>query len=130
MAFKFLIFVFQRDIVQFVPFRKFSQGSPALLAQETLAEVPNQFLSFMQKSGFKPNNALRAKTFNIDSPISGYPGADDVAPYQNDVSKDTNNPYSSDVFNSPASAPSADQMPPPDFNDAVSDAPPQYNAFS
>jgi hypothetical protein len=30
-----------RDIVQFVPFSRFS-SSPALLAQETLAEIPRQ----------------------------------------------------------------------------------------
>ena len=34
-----------RDIVQFVPFARFS-SSPALLAQETLAEVPRQVRPF------------------------------------------------------------------------------------
>lgn len=43
----------QRDIVQFVPFNKFlSIGDPRTarnrLAREVLAEIPKQFLSYMQ----------------------------------------------------------------------------------
>eukprot|EP00466_Bigelowiella_natans_P005999 jgi/Bigna1/91663/estExt_fgenesh1_pg.C_1110041 len=41
-----------RDIVQFVPYRKFN--SPELLAKETLQEVPHQFLSFTKLKNVKP----------------------------------------------------------------------------
>ncbi len=34
--------VMQRDIVQFVEFRKYQNAPPCLLAKETLAEVPGQ----------------------------------------------------------------------------------------
>jgi len=47
----------QRDIVQFVPFRDFSQHgvvSGESLAKAVLAEVPQQFLSYMNKHGIKP----------------------------------------------------------------------------
>ena len=51
-----------RDIVQFVPFRDFVDQnsadvkmiSPVLLAKEVLAEVPDQFLSFMKKKRLFP----------------------------------------------------------------------------
>eukprot|EP00358_Blepharisma_japonicum_P006632 CAMPEP_0202941818 /NCGR_PEP_ID=MMETSP1395-20130829/1961_1 /ASSEMBLY_ACC=CAM_ASM_000871 /TAXON_ID=5961 /ORGANISM="Blepharisma japonicum, Strain Stock R1072" /LENGTH=120 /DNA_ID=CAMNT_0049637417 /DNA_START=1353 /DNA_END=1712 /DNA_ORIENTATION=+ len=42
-----------RDIVQFVPFRKFG-GNPYLLAQEVLAEVPKQITGYMQSIGHIP----------------------------------------------------------------------------
>ena len=44
------------DMVQFVPYRKFS-NDPMLLAQETLKEVPEQFLKYMAKKGIIPNSA-------------------------------------------------------------------------
>ena len=63
-----------RDIVQFVPMRKFRDGGNSLVrcllqhfistwtptlspfqAKETLAEIPEQFLSFMKSSSIKPN---------------------------------------------------------------------------
>ncbi|XP_033110613.1 copine-8-like [Anneissia japonica] len=55
--------VAQRDIVQFVPFREYIGGvasgnlllSQARLAKDVLAEVPDQFLSYMKKQGIKPN---------------------------------------------------------------------------
>ncbi|KAJ7360434.1 hypothetical protein OS493_015535 [Desmophyllum pertusum] len=43
----------QRDIVQFVPFRKFKTVSPAALAKEVLAEVPKQLTDY-----FKARNIL------------------------------------------------------------------------
>jgi vacuolar-type H+-ATPase subunit F/Vma7 len=43
----------ERDIVQFVPFRKF-KGNPLMLAKETLNEVPNQLISFFESKGIKP----------------------------------------------------------------------------
>jgi len=43
-----------RDLVQFVPFRKYS-GNQVLLAQEVLAEVPDQLVGYMQLMNRKPN---------------------------------------------------------------------------
>mmetsp|Transcript_13122 Transcript_13122/g.24562 ORF Transcript_13122/g.24562 Transcript_13122/m.24562 type:complete len:459 (+) Transcript_13122:223-1599(+) len=42
-----------RDIVQFVPFRKFD-GNAMLLAKEVLAEVPKQLTGFMKSKGIEP----------------------------------------------------------------------------
>uniref|UniRef100_A0A8C3G514 Copine VIII n=1 Tax=Cyclopterus lumpus TaxID=8103 RepID=A0A8C3G514_CYCLU len=50
----------ERDIVQFVPFRDYIDRrgnhilSMARLAKEVLAEIPDQFLSFMRTRGIKP----------------------------------------------------------------------------
>ncbi|KAI0220493.1 Copine-8 [Lamellibrachia satsuma] len=51
----------ERDIVQFVPFRDFMKEgnfcqSQASLAKEVLAEIPDQFLSYMKKHNFKPGS--------------------------------------------------------------------------
>ena len=43
----------ERDIVQFVPFRKF-KNNPAGLAQEVLHEVPNQVTSFYKSKNMAP----------------------------------------------------------------------------
>ncbi|XP_033745758.1 copine-8-like isoform X3 [Pecten maximus] len=51
-----------RDILQFVPFRDFLRGGnsssmqmcQAALAKEVLAEIPDQFLSYMKAHNFKP----------------------------------------------------------------------------
>ncbi|KAI9549080.1 Copine-1 [Dissostichus eleginoides] len=43
-----------RDIVQFVPFRKFKDAPQASLAQSVLAEVPNQLVSYFKMRGFDP----------------------------------------------------------------------------
>jgi len=47
----------QRDLVQFVPFRKF-QGDMQKLAQNVLAEVPDQLIKYMELIGRKPNPPL------------------------------------------------------------------------
>eukprot|EP00045_Choanoeca_perplexa_P013309 m.150285 g.150285 ORF g.150285 m.150285 type:complete len:586 (+) comp16314_c0_seq1:94-1851(+) len=48
----------ERDIVQFVPFRQFSgPDTQALLTNEVLAEVPDQFLQYMKKHGIAPKAA-------------------------------------------------------------------------
>ncbi|XP_073233575.1 copine-3-like [Porites lutea] len=44
----------QRDIVQFVPFRKFKNSSPAALAKEVLAEVPKQLTEFFRARNILP----------------------------------------------------------------------------
>ncbi|XP_064607503.1 copine-8-like [Liolophura sinensis] len=58
--------VAERDIVQFVPMRDFvqrstenSQSLQARLAKEVLAEVPDQFLSYMRKYNIKPKPPLQ-----------------------------------------------------------------------
>jgi len=43
-----------RDIVQFVPFSKYKHN-PQKLAEETLAEIPRQLVSFMGLNGIVPN---------------------------------------------------------------------------
>lgn len=43
-----------RDIVQFVPFRKF-RSEPDLLAKEALAEIPRQVLSYFKQTGVRIN---------------------------------------------------------------------------
>ncbi|XP_036362931.1 copine-8-like isoform X1 [Octopus sinensis] len=58
----------QRDIVQFVPFRDFLGGqygsrmhvSQAYLAKEVLAEIPEQFLSYMKLHGILPASPTEA----------------------------------------------------------------------
>uniref|UniRef100_A0A8C0HPM2 Copine 5 n=1 Tax=Buteo japonicus TaxID=224669 RepID=A0A8C0HPM2_9AVES len=55
--------VAERDIVQFVPFRDYMDGggSPVLsmarLAKDVLAEIPDQFISYMKARGIKPQPA-------------------------------------------------------------------------
>lgn len=57
----------ERDIVQFVPLHKFlinsgddqSIKSQADLAKEVLAEIPEQFTSYMKARGFKPKTVTR-----------------------------------------------------------------------
>jgi len=44
---------YERDIVQFVPFREF-RSHPGLLEEETLREIPKQFMKFMTDQGIKP----------------------------------------------------------------------------
>eukprot|EP01129_Flabellula_baltica_P002827 TRINITY_DN1272_c0_g1_i1.p1 TRINITY_DN1272_c0_g1~~TRINITY_DN1272_c0_g1_i1.p1 ORF type:complete len:755 (-),score=168.13 TRINITY_DN1272_c0_g1_i1:67-2331(-) len=44
----------KRDIVQFVPYRKF-HNNPAALAAETLEEIPEQVVSYMMGQGITPN---------------------------------------------------------------------------
>eukprot|EP01125_Pyxidicula_operculata_P011209 TRINITY_DN3664_c0_g1_i1.p1 TRINITY_DN3664_c0_g1~~TRINITY_DN3664_c0_g1_i1.p1 ORF type:complete len:783 (-),score=179.80 TRINITY_DN3664_c0_g1_i1:42-2390(-) len=44
----------RRDIVQFVPYRKY-MNDPERLAKETLEEVPKQFISYMKSRGYFPN---------------------------------------------------------------------------
>jgi len=44
-----------RDIVQFVPFKNFESQHPSILAKETLAEIPAQFIDFFLRRGIVPN---------------------------------------------------------------------------
>jgi len=45
----------QRDIVQFVPFRKFKTVSPAALAKEVLAEIPKQLTGYFKARNILPH---------------------------------------------------------------------------
>uniref|UniRef100_A0A674NLE1 Copine-3 n=1 Tax=Takifugu rubripes TaxID=31033 RepID=A0A674NLE1_TAKRU len=49
-----------RDIVQFVPYRKFKDASKSALAQSVLAEVPNQLVSYFKMRGLEPAKAKAA----------------------------------------------------------------------
>lgn len=53
----------QRDIVQFVPYRKFKNVSPAALAKEVLAEVPKQLTDY-----FRARNILPQQRPNVNIP--------------------------------------------------------------
>lgn len=66
---------------QFVPFRDFMHGqfggnmqrSQTALAKEVLAEIPDQFLSYMKKRGVKPREmppSYNASTFASAPPPS------------------------------------------------------------
>eukprot|EP00112_Aurelia_sp_Birch-Aquarium-sp1_P018112 Seg4277.4 transcript_id=Seg4277.4/GoldUCD/mRNA.D3Y31 product=Copine-1 protein_id=Seg4277.4/GoldUCD/D3Y31 len=44
-----------RDIVQFVPFRKFSHAPPGALAKSVLAEIPGQVTEYFKMKGIAPN---------------------------------------------------------------------------
>lgn len=49
--------VASRDMVQFVPFREFSgfgSASQHALAKHVLAEIPGQFISYMESNGIAP----------------------------------------------------------------------------
>ena len=43
-----------RDIVQFVPFRDFRMATGAALAQEVLAEIPEQLVGYMKMKKIAP----------------------------------------------------------------------------
>ena len=44
-----------RDIVQFVPFRKYNSQNYQLLARETLKEIPGQVCEYFKNMKIKPN---------------------------------------------------------------------------
>lgn len=44
----------KRDLVQFVPFRSYTNQSMAKLAKDTLAEVPKQLVDYMSQHNIKP----------------------------------------------------------------------------
>merc|ERR1712168_495267 len=65
----------ERDIVQFVPFSEFLTGAnmksnQARLAKEVLAEIPDQFLSYMKTRHIKPRTPLiRSDTIPSAPPV-------------------------------------------------------------
>jgi len=46
-----------RDIVQFVPFRKF-EGDKEKLAEHVLAELPTQFVEYMMANDYRPAGTI------------------------------------------------------------------------
>ena len=60
-----------RDIVQFVPFKKY-QGNPYMLAKEVLAEVPAQLTGYMKQHNLAPmpRKEIRFSQLNIPAPIT------------------------------------------------------------
>jgi hypothetical protein len=44
----------ERDIVQFVKFKKYISNGPAFLASKVLQEVPEQFIRYMMMKGINP----------------------------------------------------------------------------
>jgi len=55
-----------RDILQFVQFNKYRDRHYSILAKETLAEIPDQLLSFMKLREFIPNPNLKKKNIHDD----------------------------------------------------------------
>ncbi|KAF3816213.1 hypothetical protein GH733_014386, partial [Mirounga leonina] len=81
----------ERDIVQFVPFRDYIDRSGnhilsmARLAKDVLAEIPEQFLSYMRARGIKPSPAPPPYTPPTHDPhppqrLHGFPSASLVPP--------------------------------------------------
>jgi len=56
----------QRDIVQFVPFRKFHRQHYSALAAETLEEIPEQLVSYMTARNIVPNAPTAASVRHIE----------------------------------------------------------------
>lgn len=84
----------KRDIVQFVPFRQF-KGHDELLAKESLAEIPGQFLEFMQIQKIKPNtssskalpNLYQVDSTNQQTPLQQVSIQPEPSPRSGSVSK-------------------------------------------
>jgi len=76
-----------RDIVQFIPFRKFRTEHPSRLAAETLAEVPGQVLSWAKLHNVKPGTPREAQPgYGLESKSSPPPQWGHVPSLQSQVS--------------------------------------------
>lgn len=53
-----------RDIVQFVPYRKFG-NSPTALTKEVLAEIPREITNFFRIKAVTPNEAIQAPEYDF-----------------------------------------------------------------
>lgn len=70
--------VASRDMVQFVPFCDFDGfGSAAqhALAKHVLAEIPGQFISYMETNGIPPATKRKTENYSTDAPHLGVNGA-------------------------------------------------------
>lgn len=65
-----------RDIVQFVPFRRFS-GSTEQLAQETLREIPGHLVQYYLKRNIRPNPPIPAPVFTEEEIFVSWDGIDE-----------------------------------------------------
>jgi len=54
----------KRDVVQFVPYRKY-QGKTTMLAEEVLAELPKQLCEYKRIVGKKPNPPFYVQMENL-----------------------------------------------------------------
>jgi len=71
----------ERDIVQFVPMKKFTTGHVSQLAKETLCEVPDQILQLFKARKILPNPPVAAKVeAHPKKPSSPPPAATSDAP--------------------------------------------------
>ena len=59
----------KRDIVQFVNLSEFTNKTAGQLATHTLAEIPAQFLSYMQINGIKPNKPRRPDVMYLENGV-------------------------------------------------------------
>ena len=55
----------RRDIVQFVPFRRYANSQIDALAEEVLRELPRQVCSYYRMKGKKPNKAVEVNPDNF-----------------------------------------------------------------
>ncbi|KAF9414817.1 hypothetical protein BGZ94_000278 [Podila epigama] len=62
-----------RDIVQFVAARDFGPGQEAALAGAILAEIPDQFISYMTENNIKPRPPVRVDTSALEAAMGGIP---------------------------------------------------------
>jgi hypothetical protein len=112
----------QRDIVQFVPYNRYGQHV-AMLAKETLAEVPGQFLSFMKSKNIRPGAARKAAD-------PSFPMASATVEIESPASVTTASSMGSPSAGAYDEAPPAfgDLMAP--VSHTVSNGPPMYDAFA
>ncbi|XP_046704026.1 copine-3-like isoform X1 [Silurus meridionalis] len=59
-----------RDIVQFVPYRKFQNGPKEALAQSVLAEVPGQVVNFFNMLKLSPLNSSTPVAYSAEQKLS------------------------------------------------------------
>jgi hypothetical protein len=65
-----------RDIVQFIPFCRFS-GNVEQLAQETLREIPGQLVQYFLKKNIRPNPPIPAPEFTEEEIFVSWDGVDE-----------------------------------------------------
>jgi len=108
----------QRDIVQFVPFRNFTQGNDfsgnqARLAKAVLEELPSQVTLYMELKGIKPGTGRRAAPPSAQAPPMQGMGDPPPPSYLSACS---------------SGAPPTASAPPPPHGGAPSPYAPQYGA--
>ncbi|ESO08587.1 hypothetical protein HELRODRAFT_190776 [Helobdella robusta] len=116
--------VAKRDIVQFVPFRNYERASPAALAKQVLAEIPDQVVKYFRMNNIEPekpkpfdHNAVKMVASANQATTqqqSMYPG---VSSIQQTAQQSSTNPPSSQpsttLSQQPGYNPAAQQQQPP-----------------